>query len=142
VTTCEASTESLTPIFPTCPTGYFNPCLEACHRDPTTCCYYQGPEESNPVPPKPIRKDSLDDEYHCNRCGISDPALFYPYQSGTCKKCSNAERLARYHAQNARTPKLREVTRICSQCGAKFVKLKVQTRRSKCARCRGVEGME
>jgi hypothetical protein len=137
---CEQLTApmSLTPIFRSCPTGYFSPCLEACRRDVTTCCYHRGTKQTpnerffeKPKPGKPEAK--------CRVCGEDDPLNFYTgrISLSLCIDCEKAASKAKYAKKRALKEELGRypITLPCRRCGIQFQKMK-EEKHVACPECR------
>jgi hypothetical protein len=117
----EAIPNSLTPFLASCPNGYYNACLEACTRDVTTCCYYQGPliPPTKPAPPTPSYQNSWKIKpFKCRNCGQTDPDKFYAGHPSTCGACIQKLRSADY--KKKKIEKERPITRPCRKCGVQF----------------------
>jgi hypothetical protein len=116
----EAIPNSLTPFLKTCPTGYHNACLEACARDVTTCCYYQGPNSPKPASSfqEPYFNSWKKKPTICRVCGQTDPDKFYAGHPSTCGACIQELRSANHRKKKAgQKPSF---TRACRTCGIQF----------------------
>jgi ribosomal protein S14 len=130
----------LKPVYDFCPPGkWINACLEACHRDPTTCTLYQGvmptAKERFVEPSKPS-KSPIKQTYRCRVCGETDPGKFYRTPTTICAIHHNEYRRNWY--EKNKLPKTRyQITRPCQRCGIQFQRWDNE-RFKYCEKCREV----
>lgn len=111
---------SLTPMLPECPTGWYVPCVEACRRDVTTCCYYEAKQHSESPLQRSLKITQPKSAYHCTKCGTTDEQDFGDRVLTLCCACDNERRRAEYARDLERKRSKAKITRTCRTCGTQF----------------------
>jgi DNA-directed RNA polymerase subunit RPC12/RpoP len=121
---------SLTPVFDTCPSNWYNPCLEICTRDVTTCCYFSS-RRAQTTAQKALKNQR--NPYRCHMCGDTNEQNFWSSLT-VCIPCKRSKK--RWRGSSKKQSKETQhatlsgethlMTRPCRRCGIQFQHSKKQ----------------